>query len=90
MVIKIIKRKEAPKEREVAPVVPPEPVAAKPVPFDERPVAQSLDELRANPTQFRAPAPRECKFCENLYAFPCDGASKTCMNAEWKRARLKS
>jgi hypothetical protein len=51
------------------------------------PVAESLEQLRAHPSAFRAPPPTECKCCGHLYAFPCHGNSSSCMNKRFADAQ---
>jgi hypothetical protein len=73
MAIKIIKKRQVEEQLRPAPVVDP-PVA----------VEQPVERPR---TPYREPT--ICRLCEHPYLEPCHGKSDTCMNAKWKRERMK-
>ena len=71
--------KQAPTELKIAPSPKPGPD----IPYEKRPVADTLAEFWANPSKYRTRPPRACKLCEGLYSYPCDGLNDKCMNAQW-------
>ena len=56
------------------------------LPYADRTVAKTCDELRANKNTMRMPTPTACTFCKHMYGFPCQGKDKDCMNAQWIRS----
>jgi hypothetical protein len=91
----VIKKAAAKRQPAPEPLVPrpqeqPAPVAKAAVPkaqLSKLPVAESLAQLRANPSAFRAPPPMECKCCGHLYVFPCHGQNPACMNKRFADAQ---
>lgn len=56
-----------------------------PLPYYERKIAETAEELYLNPNTLRAPEQTLCSFCGHPYGFPCHGKSDKCMNARWLR-----
>jgi hypothetical protein len=77
--------KHAPTELKIAPS--PKPLPG--LPYEKRPVADTLAEFWANQAKYRTRPPRACKLCESVYSYPCDGLNDTCMNAQWAKERKK-
>ena len=73
MAIKIIKKRQVEEQLRPAPVVDPPKTEAEPV-------------VRPS-TPYREPT--ICSFCKHPYLEPCHGKSDSCMNAQWKRERMK-
>ena len=61
--------------------IAPSPKPGPDIPYDKRPVADTLAEFWANPAKYRTRPPRACKLCEAIYAYPSDGLNDKCMNA---------
>ena len=77
--------KQAPTELKIAPSPKPGPD----IPYEKRPVADTLAEFWANPAKYRTRPPTACKLCESIYSYPCHGLNDKCMNAIYATERKK-
>ena len=60
------------------------------IPYEKRPVADTLAEFWANPAKYRTRPPTACKLCELIYSYPCHGLNDKCMNAIYAKERKKT
>ena len=70
--------------------IAPSPKPGPDIPYEKRPVADTLAEFWANPSKYRTKPPTACKCCGSLYSYPCHGDNDKCMNARWAKEHKKT
>ena len=73
MVIKIVKKRNAPPMRAPAPLIE-----------EPRRVSKTASDRSSD----NVPEPSMCSFCKHVYIYPCHGKKDDCTNAIWKRQQL--
>ena len=66
----------------------PSPKPGPDIPYEKRPVADTLAEFWANPAKYRT-RPPGLQVVRAVYSYPCDGLNEKCMNAQWAKERKK-